>query len=118
MSQNPARRMRRELVKAALASKVVAKIEPAPEPPAPPQATAMRQVRVAMSEEQLNLLMSAQAQVQTAQGQLDMLLRGVLAQHHILVGSVKQILPGRPPKLLVEVPDEGKGSGRRRRGQS
>jgi hypothetical protein len=114
MSQNLARKMRRQLVKQALASKLAGKIEPPPAAPAADTAPRLRTVRVPMNEEQLSLLTQAQATVNQAQGQLDMVLRAICAQHHIVNGTVRQVVPGRPPKLVVDVPDEGKGKGRRR----
>lgn len=113
MSNNAARKLKRRQVQRALESKVT--VAP-PAPAAPPVATppAMRRMRLPMSDEQFNLLAAAQAQISAAQGQLETQLRVMLAQHHIVSGQVVEVEPGRPPKIVVLVPDDKKTSRKKR----
>lgn len=103
-----ARDLKRRMVERALDSKVVAKIGPQPAPTHADIQTqpSTQRLKFPISEEQLNLLMNAQAQVQAAQQGVTMALRTVLAQHHVVNGSVVEIAPGRPAKIVVEVPIE------------
>jgi hypothetical protein len=117
MSQNASRKLKRRLIERALKTKVSVVAPEAPAPPAlssgPPPKT--RRLRLPMSDEQMGLLANAQGRVQAAQSEFEMVLRVVLAQHHIVEGQVVQILPGRPPKVLVQVPDAGAGAQGRRK---
>lgn len=115
MSQSAARKLKRQMMKRALA----AKVSVAPPPPAP-AATApdkkppkMRRLRLAMSDEQMGLLANVQGRLQAAQTEFETVLRVVIAQHHLVEAQLIQILPGRPPRLLVAVPDT-KPAGRRK----
>lgn len=99
-----ARKLKRDLIRQALESKVVGGITP-PDVAKPP-AVPTKKLRLPITEEQMNLLLTAQAQVQTAVGNQESILRACLAQHHVVNGRVLEVLPGRPPKIVVEVADE------------
>lgn len=106
---NAGRKLKRAMVERALHSQVAGAIpEQVPQPPAeagtPPGKT--KRIKLPITEEQMNLLLNAQAEVNQANGNLSVLLKTCLAQHHITEGRIAGVHPGRPAKIEVEVSDE------------
>jgi hypothetical protein len=118
VSANPSRKLARRLEQAAKDSKVVAAIPGAPGQPTPQHTDEAppvkeRERRITLTQEQAALLVAAQNRVASAQAEVELLLKMVLAREHILEGRVVSIQGGEPPTLLVMVPEP---NGRRQKG--
>lgn len=104
MSTTAARKLKRAIAQRALDSKVVVgDIAPEAAPGAATQ-PARKELRLPISAEQFSILLQAQARLSAAQGEVEMIMRTCLAQHHVLNGQVKEVRPGHPPKIVVDVP--------------